>query len=263
MVDPLLLRNIAWALSSISELVLFVFLLKRRLYRSHPAFVFYIFCAMVQSVAMFAVYRRWTFQSTTAWYAGWGSQGLLTCARWLASFEVARRLLSGYTGIWALAKRVLLFISAMVLAYSLLARHQDWHLMAMSTERGLQLAIASFIVTLLLFARYYRIPVHPLERSMALGFFLFSCFSVVNYSLFENWLGAYSNFWNFLGILTFFASLLIWIYAVEKYPVEKRAGNSVFVSPEYYIKLSSQLNMRLRTLNDHLAHLLRSEDHRP
>jgi hypothetical protein len=260
MIEPLHLRDLAWALTAITELVLFVYLVRQKMYRTHPAFVFYVFTTIWQSAVLFLVYHELNFRSYASWMIGWGSQVMVTCARWLASFEIARRLLSGYQGIWGLAKRVLIIGSAVVLGYTLLFWHSDWHIMLMSTERGIKLAIASFIVLLLLFARYYRVPVYPLERSLAIGFFLYACFSVINYSLFERWFVTYTDLWNFLDIVFFLASLMIWIYAVRTYPVELAAGNSVFISPEYYGKVSDEVNMRLRMLNDQLAHLLRSED---
>jgi hypothetical protein len=263
MVDPQHLRDFAWAITSVMEVVLVGYLLRRGLYRSHPAFVFYIVAALLQSLVIFLAYQRFDFRSVAAWWIGWSSQTLLTGARWLASLEIARRLLSNYSGIWALAKRVLLTVSVIVLIYSLFFTHGDWYFMVMSMERGLKLAVASFIVLVLLFARYYRVPVFSLERTLAIGFFLYSCFSVVNYSLFERWFEKYSNLWNFLDILFFLASVLTWIYAVRTFPVEKTASSPIFISPESHGKLSGQLNLRLRLLNDHLAHLLRSGDPRP
>jgi hypothetical protein len=69
--------------------------------------------------------------------------------------------------------------------------------------------------------------------------------------------------WNFLDILFFLATLVIWIYAVRIFPVERLATSAVQLSPEYYGTLSGQINLRLRVLNDRLAHLLRSEDPHP
>jgi hypothetical protein len=56
--------------------------------------------------------------------------------------------------------------------------------------------------------------------------------------------------WNFLDILFFLATVLIWIYAVRTLPVERLATSDVQPSREYYGKLSGQANLRLRVLND-------------
>lgn len=263
MADSQQLTNFAWALTSLTELVLVFYLVNRGLYRSHPAFLFYISAAIFQSLTVALLYHAWDFRSRTVWWIAWGSQLLLTGARWLASFEIARRMLSGFPGIWGLAKRVLLVASAIVLAYSLIFFQGNLQYKVMNMERGLKLAIACFIVLLFLFARYYRVPVFPLERILAIGFFLYSCFSVINFTLFEPLREKYSNLWNFLDILFFLATLVIWILAVRTFPVERLATSPVQLSPEYYGKLSGQINLRLRVLNDRLAQLLRSEDSHP
>jgi hypothetical protein len=260
MVDPQHLRDLAWVLSSFAEMLLLGYLVGRGLYRSHPAFCLYIAAAILQSAVLFVAYRTVGFRTPAGFWLGWGSQTLVTLARWFASYEIAWRLLSGYAGIWALARRVLLVVSVAALASSLVFIHRDWYTAVMGMERGMKLSIASFLVLLLIFARYYRVPVFPFERSLAIGFFLYSCFSVANYSLFENLFDKYSNLWNFLDILFFLATVFIWIYAVREYSVDRAARIPTLVSAESYELMSGQVNIRLRALNDHLAHFLRSED---
>jgi hypothetical protein len=117
------------------------------------------------------------------------------------------------------------------------------------------------IIALLLFARYYGLPMSHLNRSLCIGFCLYSCFSVINDSLLENWLYGYANFWSFLGVLTFLASLLIWIDAARVSSVTVPARKLAVVSKEEYARLSSTLNARLRQLNERLDHVPHSGDH--
>jgi hypothetical protein len=63
----------------------------------------------------------------------------------------------------------------------------------------------------------YLLPVHPLDRALAIGFCLYSCFYVINDSIFETLIESYLGFWGFLDVLTFLASLVIWIRAVRIY----------------------------------------------
>lgn len=260
MVDPQHLRDLAWVLSSLAELLLLGYLIRRGSYRWHPAFALYITAAFLQSAGLFFAYRTFGFRTKAGFWLGWGSQMLLTMTRWLASYEIAQRLLSTYGGIWGLAKRVLLTVSVAALAGSLFFIHRNWYSAIMGMERSMKLSIASFLVLLMLFARYYRLPVFALERTLAIGFFLYSCFSVVNYSIFENFFDKYSDLWNFMDILFFLATAVIWIYAVRTYAVQKPARISL--SPESHELAAGNLNVRLRMLNDQLTHLLRSEDPR-
>ena len=55
----------------------------------------------------------------------------------------------------------------------------------LSLDRGLELAIAAFVVSLLLFARYYLLPVHPLGPCIGRRFSMYSCFYVINDTMFE------------------------------------------------------------------------------
>ena len=66
------------------------------------------------------------------------------------------------------------------------------------------------------------------------------------------------NLWSFLGVLTFLASLLLWIGAARAYSETASARVPVIVPKELYGKLSSELNVRLRLLNEHLNQLLNS-----
>jgi len=113
-------------------------------------------------------------------------------------------------------------------------------------------------VTLLLFARYYGLPMDNLDRSLCVGFCLYSCFTVVNDSLLEKWVNSYMNLWSFLGVLTYLASLLLWLGAARAYTETAPARDPLTMPHALYGKLSSELNVRLRLLNDHLNQLLKT-----
>lgn len=258
MVEPLNLRNLAWAITTILEIVLFVFLVKRKQFRTHPALSAYILLVIIQNITGMFVYGFWGFQSQVSWGYAWGSQALVICARAGAVVELARQILAAYKGIWALAWRLFLAVGTAVLGYSLLFSKGAWRQVVMNGNRGVELSIAAVVVTLLLFARYYHLPIGSLDRALAVGFCLYSCFYVINFSLFEPWLELYANFWNFLDILAFLASVSLWIFAVGAYETEVRIGVLPAVSKELYGKLSAELNLRLYSLNEQLTHLLNS-----
>ncbi len=176
--------------------------------------------------------------------------------------EVARWILSPFSGIWALGRRVLLAAAGGVLVYAALLSRDYWYSLPLNVDRGVGLAVAAVIVTLLLFARYYGLPMDNLDRSLCVGFCLYSCFTVINDSLLEKWVTSYLSFWNFLGVLTFLASLLLWLAAARAYSKTASAVDPVCVPQELHGKLSSELNVRLRLLNDHLNQLLNSGSQR-
>ncbi|MGB7844916.1 MAG: hypothetical protein WBL63_04820 [Candidatus Acidiferrum sp.] len=260
--DPLILRDLSWAITTMLEVVLSFYLLRRRLNRSHPIFFSYILATILQSLVVAFAYWRWGSQSMQSWNIFWGSQGAVVCLRWLAIAEIAREILATYSGIWRLADRLLFLAGIGVLVYSVLSMQNSWQWVVLNADRGVELAIAVILVSLLLFARYYRVPIAGLERYLIIGFCLYSCFWVVNDTLFARWPRSLVNLWGFLDTITFFATLMLWIRAVRAYTETERVTAYAPVSPEAYAQLSLEVNARLRLLNDRLNHLLRVKDSR-
>ncbi|HET7107251.1 MAG TPA: hypothetical protein VFI38_10600 [Candidatus Acidoferrum sp.] len=260
MVEPLQLQTAAWAATSTLELGLFVQLLRRKLGRVYPLFFAYLVSTILQSIAVAALYRGGHYDKLTTWKIAWLTQGVVVFLRASVLLELNRKVLSCYIGIWALARRILLGVGAVVLACDLLLSKGQWQWMIMNGVRGLELAMAAVIVTMLMFARYYRLPVSPLQRSLAVGLCLYSVFYVVNYSLLERVLQEYAVLWNFLGIFAFIASLLLWISAVTRYAESEVTAPPPEISPELHGKLTTEVNTRLYLLNRQLIQFFHIKD---
>jgi hypothetical protein len=263
MAAPLILRNLFWALTTLFEVGLLVVLFRRRLYRSHPAFCFYILVAILQSAVVAFTYGYFGASSRPSYFIAWGSQGVVICTRWIAVVEIAKNALGHYAGIWAMADRIMLVLSVFVLGYSVVSSGSRGTLVILTADRSLELCIATFIVGMFFFVRYYRVPVPPLERFLAIGFCLYSCFLVINDSMYEHWRRAIAPMWSYLDMLTFLASLLLWIRAVSQYSEAPQLTTQTAVSSELYEELSQMLNSRLNVLNSRLDQLFRSGDSRP
>jgi hypothetical protein len=98
---------------------------------------------------------------------------------------------------------------------------------------------------------------------LAIGFCLYSCFFVINDSIYETVRVAFGALWNYLDMPTFTATLLLWISAVYRSAEVQDLAPSSALAPELYTDLSRKLNSRLLLLNHRLNHLFRSEDSRP
>ena len=173
-------QQIIWAVNAIMSVILLVLLAVRKNYRAYPAFTSYIALNLAQDALLFAIYRRWGFSSLASWEVAWGSQAAMICARAVAVAELCRHSLSRYLGIWALAKRILLLCAGLVLLYSGVAARHQWKLALPSAERALELSIATAIVVLFLFARYYGVRIESADRLLSTGFCLYSCFRALN-----------------------------------------------------------------------------------
>jgi hypothetical protein len=259
----LTLRNVFWAATTLGELVLIIYLIRGKLVHSHFWLLLYLCCTVLQSILGVVTYSLLDdFRGATTRTIIWSSQAVVITMRFSAVCEMARRILARYSGIWALAQRVMLIVAVVVLAYTAIFSDKRFSMMILTVDRGAELAIASFIVGLLLFARYYLLEINPLDRALSIGFCLYSCFYVINDSLLEKWMEPYVGFWGFMDIITFMACLLIWIQGVRVYAPARVSVTPKPVPSDLYGTLSPEVNTRLRLLNDQLAQLLRSESPR-
>ena len=260
MVEPLQLQAAAWALTTTLEFALFVQLVRRKLVRIHPLFFTYLVAVIFQSIVVAVLYRNTHLDKVAVWKIAWSTQGLVVLMRSLALVELNRRVLSRYVGIRALASRLFLCVAAAVIAYDLALSKGEWQWLILNGIRGLELAMATVIVTMLIFARYYRVPVNQLQRALAVGLCLYSAFYVINYSVLERIVQQYAVLWNFLGMFAFIASLLVWTSAASRFVKSEEAVVPLAIPAELYGKLSSEVNSRLILLNRHLIQFLHVED---
>ncbi len=252
------LANILWGASTIAEIILLTALIRHKLAATHRLLAIYIASTILQSALAVFVYTRWGFQSLTTAVLIWGSQGVVICLRFLAVYELGRRSLSQFKGIWSLAQRLLLITGCFTVGYSLLTSSQVYTYLILNLDRGLELTIAVFVVLMLVFARYYHLSIPPLDRMLFIGFCLYSCMYVINDSLLERYLSSYGSFWSYFAEVIFLATLLMWIRAVYTCPAPEAAPSPSMALPgEAYRRIGPELNLRLRVLDDQLAQLLR------
>src|SRR5260370_4116784 len=98
----------------------------------------------------------------------------------MAVAEICRNSLHQYQGIWALGWRILSSVGAVVVLYAALApltasRGASWATaMALAANRGLELALVAVLLSLLLFARSYGVPLNLPPHALAAAFSPFS-----------------------------------------------------------------------------------------
>ena len=251
-------QQILWTVNIGAGVFLLVLLAVRKNYRAYPAFSLYVLLNLILGVLAFLVYRRWGFFSNLSWRISWGMQALVVCARGLAVMEACKHFLSHYRGVWALAWRILLGSASLVMLYAGLAARRGLGFVLPKAERALELAIAAVIVGVFVFLRYYDVEAKREDRSLALGFCLYSCFGVLNNTVLERFLESYVSLWNFLGMLAFLASMLLWTWALRK-PQTAESPKETLLPAGVYQALVPQFNLRLRLLNDQLAQFWKTE----
>jgi hypothetical protein len=244
--------RLIWGVTAFLDGGLLVLLLYRKNYRVFPAFFVYVLLDFLQGFVLGGSYWIWGFQSSVSRQIAWGTQGVVMTARAAAVAQICQRILANYRGVWALAKRLLILTAVVVLLYSWAIARGGWQFAVLNGHRGIELAIASVIVILLLFTRYYGIFVEPAVRVLTIGFFLYSSFYVLNDTILERWMYDYSNVWNLLGTSAFLASVLVWIWGLRE-PQPQRTLEPEMLPEGIYRGVSPEINDRLRALNDHLG----------
>jgi hypothetical protein len=253
MVDLATAQQVCWNLSILLRALLLCLVLWRKNARSFPFFVLYLSANLAKSLLLNLNLNVWHLSEKSSFLLAWGSQSVVICTRAFAVAEICRLLLAGYRGIWALAQRILLSCVVVVLLYAYLVSKHQWNLAILGANRAVELAIAVVIVVLLVFLRHYQIIPEPLLRTLALGFCLFSCFEVINYTILEHWLWAYENVWNFLDIISYLFCMIGWTWALrESFPRVVR--NPALLPGAVYRQLSPEINQRLRQLDEQLSH---------
>ena len=251
MIENVQVQNLLWGANVAGKIVLLTVLAVRKNYRVYPALFVYILISLAHDAVVFVTYQYFGFASWTAWRVFWVSQAVVVSARALAVVEVCRHLLARYKGVWALAWRLLLTCAVIVLIFSLSVGKHQWDLAVHSASRGLDLAIAVSIVGLFLFIKFYDVKTDSMDRILAVGFFLYSCFGVLNNTFLEHWLARYSDLWNILGLWTFLFSLSLWTWAV-RLPQAVPVRDEVLLPETVYSTMGSEVNLRLHFLNESL-----------
>ena len=232
---------------------------RRRLYLRLPFFTIYLALVLARTLFGWLVYSAWGYESRIAFYFFWVSQAMLVAARAAAIAEIAWRALRDYRGIWALAWRLLCGIALLLLVNAALDAHASKSRIAtfvLSAERGLELAAAVVLLTLLFVSGYYGIRLEPVQRMVALGLGFYSTIQVLNNSIASEWLSQFFHWWASIRMISFQVALLIWWWALRK-PLPAVTAAPVLLSQNVYDELTPQINHRLRLLNQRLLEILK------
>lgn len=251
-------QNALWAATMLLASGLAALVVLRKNHKAYPLFFAYIVAALLQNLAFVFSYRIWGFGSAVSFKIAWGTQSVVVVARALAVAEISRHVLARYRGIWALGWRIFLAVAALVFIYSWAVGRHSWQLVALTADRSLELAMAAAILGIFSFVRYYEVAIELAPRLLAIGFFLYSCFRVLNDTILERWLGQYTTLWNLLGTASFLVSLTLWSWALRQTQPQATTGPEL-LAEGFYWKVAPEINSQLRALNEQLGRFWHTE----
>lgn len=250
---------VLWMVTTLLKLSVCALAIRRELFKYLPLFTTYLALTTARELLFWWIYHAFGYHSVIAFYAFWISQAILLVGRAAAVAELAWRALREYRGIWALAWRVLCGIALFLLLDAALGTRGSVSRLAafiVTAERGLELAVVGILVILLGICRYYRIPLGPVQRIVALGLGCYSAIQVLNNSFLREWLTSYFPVWNEVRMVSFQMALMLWLVALRK-PVPDTAPAPALLPQKIYDEISPQINYRLRVLNQRLQEILK------
>jgi len=247
-----------WGLATLLTLLLLARLVAFEQYHEFPLFCTYLTVNLLQTAVGVFLYQGYGFTSSFSYQIAWTTQAFVVVARALAAAEVCYVVLGNYNGVWALATRILSFCGLLVLGLALYFGRNGYTVGIAALEIALEACIATCVVGLFLFARYYNVRVLPVTGLLGLGIGLLSCFKILNDLVFERFARRYGDAWNHASIGAFAGILLIWIWAFRKSSVETVPEPKLRPSM-VYASLIPQVNRQLAELNEHLAQLWKLE----
>jgi len=248
-------------LSFALQMAVIYYLLGRRLWSVYPGLLAYISVNVLQGCLLFFLYRHWGYRDYRTARVAWGSEILSLLGRAWAIADICRLLLGRYRGVWGLAWRLLLALACGLVFYALASAGMVWDWAVLKANIGLELSTVMVLVALFLFARHYEIAASPGIRALALGFFVYSGFTVLNDKILQIRLGPYVPGWQVFATLPFIGSICLWIWAVRQ-PVAKTVQETAVLPRDVYYALTPEVNQRLRVLNERLSRLWGHEGHR-
>jgi hypothetical protein len=252
----------AWGLCFALQVGVMALLVGRRSYLQFPGFAFYLAGSLAQNVAQFLIYSQWGFTTDNGRAAAWSLQAVMNLLRALAVLELCRQVFGRYPGIWAFIWRTMAGAVGLVALFAITFGDLSLGRRILQADRAMGLAVAVVILLLMLFARYYRVQALEPTKSLAIGFFLYSCFVVLNDTVLERLPIKYFRVWPFLDTVAFTGSVLVWGWALRSFVPQKVAAHQMLPASVYQ-EMSPQVNERLSALNDRLSNWFKPREPRP
>jgi hypothetical protein len=263
-----------WVVTTTLEVVVCVLAFRHGLQRVLPFFTAYLVLGVFSTCIRWIVYTKFGFASWPAYEAGWIPHAFTLAAQGLAIGELCFRLLRAYSGIWALAWRILLSVSVLFLLRAGIesASRPYWlGTFVLALDRDLEMTAIGVLIALLLIGRYYTLEMDSLERKIAGGLCTLSIVSVTATALMtqavtqhlpawlasQAWLDRAQIWWNTAQSLAAICVLAVWAVALRKPALADRPVPALLPDSAYR-ELSPAVNFRLRTLNARLADLLKT-----
>jgi hypothetical protein len=255
------LQSALWIAETAITFLLCILVFARGLNRRLPLFGAYVALLVMETSAVHVAYHIWGYTSLQAWYVYWLSLGVVLFARALAIAELCWASLRDSPAVWAITRIWLALLALAILIYSVAAAARNTSpLIAflLTGERGLDLGIVVILLALLGLGFRYKVWIGRIERSIILGFAVYSTFQVLNDTFMQKWMMNYFHWWVSASVVSFEVAMVIWILPLL-HPLPQPRKQSPLLSEEDSTKLLGQVIARMLTIADEMKRIARSK----
>ncbi len=246
-----------WAIVAISDcllITLLVLAIRRNLYRRLASFTVYIVLLIAWDIVWLYVSHGSLYYQRVWFYIFWSAEFLLASLRLLTIAEISKRFLRGYPAIWAIASRLLIIITLILLGWTTHSAIQNIHHVRrfiIAGDQRFECTQAILLVLVLIIGVYYRLRIPHLYRLILIGIGMYSSIQVLATQI--GLLHALTAF-DYIRRATITVSIAIWTYAVWRWAAVPEP-HIESIPQVTYDDLAPQVHDRLRDLNDKLADL--------
>lgn len=191
--------------------------LKERHWSHYPLFTSYLAYTFLRTVALVPL-RELGHPAYPSIY--WSSNLGAVLLRFGVAWEVFHHIFTRASVIREIAGRVLVVLLVALAAAFYFLSNPPGSLIS-DLERKVGLAVATWLVVVLLLAHYYGVSVGLNIWGMAVGMGLFISVSIANFATFDL-IESFLPFWQFVSPFSFLAMMLIWSWTLWSYAPEPR-----------------------------------------
>ena len=255
MIDPqrfsVILPLMLWP----AEPVLCALALFRRVWRVLPCFVIYLVVLVVVDATRWIVEYSSGLNSLAYSWTYWMSQPLQILARSAVLVDICRAALRPYSGLWRLAKPLLMVTATVLMAFAAVRTNESNRMVSyiLFVQRELEFAIVLSLLALLLLSRYYGVVLDQPLSGIALGMGFLSSYVILAFTVMleepqiPQWAFSIAN------TLAFTTALGIWIralWAPLPLPVQPELS-----TVESYEQNTLAVSEQMREVTDRLSQL--------
>ena len=229
-----LLWHYLWLAPPVLQVVIFIVMVRRKLYREFPVFFTYTLYAAIQSLTFFVLDHSPSVSAHQYWQAFWVQFIVSIALRFALIWEIFSHVFSIYPALWEFGKMVfrwsavvLVLVAVAVAVYSAAPDGPRIQNGIYVMDRAISMIQVGLLLFLFLFSSYFGLSWKSYVFGIAAGLGISATAELATSSMWMQSGGEYSptDAYNFTLMATYHCCVLIWLfYLVSKEPARRIIG---------------------------------------